>query len=103
MGQTSIADSIEKFVAGQRLANEAETIRLRNLSLEERGQMIEAACRTAADLSASRREAGLPELVSIPWPRSTFEFLAKHQAARARSFVLTRKNHFSVMHLKWKV
>lgn len=76
--ESPMADSIDDFVLGQQLANTAETLRLRSLSMEERGRMIDAACRTAADLATSRRVAGFPELVPAPWPRSTLEFLARH-------------------------
>lgn len=61
-------------------ANEAELGRLRDLSLEERGHMLQAACQAAAQLAASRRAAGLPDPLPAPWPASTFEFLKRHAA-----------------------
>ena len=62
----------------QENANEAEFRRLRELSLEERGRMLQAACRAAAELAASRRAAGLPDPLPAPWPASTLEFLRRH-------------------------
>lgn len=47
----------------------------------ERGRLLALACRSAARLNRSRREAGLPGPVAEPWPQSTWEFL-KQQAAR---------------------
>jgi hypothetical protein len=65
-------------VAGQELSNSAETTRLRGMSLAERGEMLDAACRAAAELAAARRAAGLPDPEPAPWPASTVEFLRKH-------------------------
>jgi hypothetical protein len=56
----------------------AEIVELRRLTLEQRGQLIAAACRAAAEIERSRRENGLPPSVSAPWPTSTWEFLKKH-------------------------
>jgi hypothetical protein len=55
-----------------------EEARLRSLSLEERGRMIQAACRSAALIYRSRLKAGLPEVKPAPWPTSTLEFLRQH-------------------------
>jgi hypothetical protein len=54
------------------------TERLRRLSLDERGKMIEAACRDAALIQASRLRQGLPIGAPAPWPPSTIEFLREH-------------------------
>lgn len=53
----------------------------RQSSPTERGRMLAIACRSAARLDRSRREAGLPAPVAEPWPQSTWEFLTQ-QAAR---------------------
>jgi hypothetical protein len=53
----------------------AEIDFLRNLSLDERSRMIASACRAAAKIARSRLENGLPPIVSVPWPASTWEFL----------------------------
>jgi hypothetical protein len=52
--------------------------RLRGLSMAERGRMIEAVCRDAAAIQASRSRLGLPLGQPAPWPHSTFEFLRQH-------------------------
>ena len=53
----------------------------RRLSFAERGRLLAIACRAAARLDRSRREAGLPAPVPEPWPESTWEFL-RQQTAR---------------------
>jgi hypothetical protein len=72
--------TITRISKGQTDANEVEFRRLRELSLEERGRMLHAACQAAAQLVASRRAAGLPDPMPAPWPASTFEFLKRHAA-----------------------
>lgn len=57
--------------------------RLRALTLEQRGQMIVAACRAARKIEHARMRAGLPPVTPVPWPASTLEFLKKH-ARRCR-------------------
>ncbi|MEO8494488.1 MAG: hypothetical protein ABI614_05435 [Planctomycetota bacterium] len=57
---------------------QADEIKLRSLSLAERGAMIESACRTAAEILRSRIKSGLPAPSPAPWPASTLEFLSKH-------------------------
>jgi hypothetical protein len=59
--------------------------RLRQLSLEQRGRMIEAACRDAALIQASRIRQGLRTGEPAPWPSSTWEFLRKHAPNGRRS------------------
>ena len=56
----------------------SDEIMLRSLSLEERGAMIEAACRTAAEILRSRIKSGFPAPSPAPWPPSTLDFLSKH-------------------------
>jgi len=72
--------AINRMSKAQTDANEVEFRRLRELSLEERGRMLHAACRAAAQLAAARSAAGLPDPVPAPWPASTFEFLKRHAA-----------------------
>lgn len=57
---------------------------LRGLSLAERGRLIQAACRLAAEIYRSRRRSGLTDVQPATWPKSTLEFLRKH-AANAQS------------------
>ena len=72
--------AIDRMSKAQQDANELEFRRLRELSLEERGRMVHAACQAAAQLAASRRAAGLPDPVPAPWPASTHDFLKRHAA-----------------------
>jgi hypothetical protein len=76
------ADSlpIDRMTQAQQDANEREFQRLRELSLEERGQMLQAACRAVAQIAAHRRAAGLPDPLPAPWPASTLDFLKRHAA-----------------------
>ena len=53
---------------------------LRKLSLDERGELLMAACRAAAEIEASRLRMGMPPTRRAPWPESTRKFLA--EAAR---------------------
>jgi hypothetical protein len=54
---------------------------LRSLSFDERGRLIESACRTAAQILAGRVRSGLPDEQPAPWPASTLELLKKHALA----------------------
>jgi hypothetical protein len=74
---------MDRTSQAQQDANQREFTRLRELSLEERGRMVHAACRAAAQLAASRRAAGLADPVPAPWPASTLDFLKRH-AVHAR-------------------
>jgi hypothetical protein len=56
---------------------------LRALTLEQRGEMIAAACRTAMKIEQARIQSGLPPTTPASWPASTLEFLKKH-ARRCR-------------------
>ena len=59
-----------------------ELAALRRLSLDERGRLIESACRTSAEILAGRRQCGLPDERPSPWPASTVEFLKRHARAQ---------------------
>jgi len=61
-------------------ACEADALRLRSLTLCERGELIELACEAAAAIERSRRAAGLPDVEPAPWPASTWQFLREHAA-----------------------
>jgi len=79
----SSADVMASAVKAHGLACGAEIMRLRGLSLSERGDLIESACEDAAVLCRSRLAAGLAEVEPAPWPASTWEFL-REQTARVR-------------------
>jgi hypothetical protein len=76
---TSPAVPIPKAIHAER-----DLAALRALSLEERGRLIKAACRTTAAILTSRRAMGLPDPAPAPWPDSTWEFLRKHAAHHDR-------------------
>jgi hypothetical protein len=67
-------------VAAHAAAEAGDLVRLRGLSLEERGRLIQSACAAAAVIRRSRLAAGLPPAEPDPWPASTWEFLRKHAA-----------------------
>jgi len=77
---TTELPTIAGMAQAQQDANEAEFRHLWDLSLEERGRMLQAACQAAAQLAAGRRAAGLPDPLPAPWPASTVEFLKRHAA-----------------------
>jgi hypothetical protein len=53
------------------------------LSIEERGDLLAAACSAAAKVEASRRAMGFPPAEPAPWPESTRAHL-KEWTRRAR-------------------
>jgi hypothetical protein len=78
------ARGMDRLVRAHKEARGEDIARLRMLSIRERSELIESACRAAAVLYHSRLAAGLPDVEPAPWPASTWEFLRKH-AARVRS------------------
>jgi len=75
---------VEKQADAHAAADRQALARLRALTMDERGQLIEAACEAAAIIHRSRLAAGLADVEPAPWPASTWDFLRKH-AARVRS------------------
>ena len=75
---------VDKQVAAHAATHDADIVRLRGLSMRQRGELIESACEAAAEIQRSRLAAGLPPIQPAPWPESTWEFLRK-AAARVRS------------------
>jgi hypothetical protein len=72
-------DSKQKDIAkGERDEAKARLQRIRDLTVEERAQMLKAVCSAAAKLHASRLQAGFPPAVPAPWPESTWEFMRRH-------------------------
>jgi hypothetical protein len=64
---------------------EQELARLRGASEAERSELLALACRTAADLEASRIRMGFGASQPAPWPASTWEQMAKWaKAAREK-------------------
>jgi hypothetical protein len=57
---------------------QADIARLRALTMEQRGQMIDEACRLARLIEDSKVKQGFPPTAPAPWPASTWEFLRKH-------------------------
>jgi hypothetical protein len=75
--------SYTDIAEGERRQAAVERERLRGLSVRERGEMILAVCRAAAEIYKGRIRSGLPPPTPTPWPASTWEILRKH-AANAR-------------------
>lgn len=46
-----------------------------NLPLKQRGELIIAACRAAAQIEQGRLASGLPRSKPAPWPKSTWQLL----------------------------
>ncbi len=67
---------IEKQIEAHEACDREEILRLRTLSMRERGEMLARACESAALIYYSRLAAGLPDVRPEPWPESTWEFLA---------------------------
>jgi hypothetical protein len=80
---TEPAELMRKQIAAHEAAHAEEIERLRAMSMEERGRLIELACEAAAEIRRGRLASGLPDVTPEPWPASTWEFLRKH-AARVR-------------------
>ncbi len=75
---------MDRLVSAHEDACGEDVARLRMLSMRERSELLESACKAASVLYRSRLTAGLPDVEPAPWPASTCEFLRKH-AARVRS------------------
>jgi hypothetical protein len=50
---------------------------LRGRSLQERGDLIIAACRAAAEIERGKIASGRPPSQPAPWPESTWEWLRR--------------------------
>lgn len=73
------------FAKAEREQADREVERLRGLTDRERGEMILAVCRAAAEIHAGRLKSGLPPATPVPWPASTWELLRKHASDVGRS------------------
>jgi len=65
---------------GERENGQLEVERLRTLTDRERGEMILAVCRAAAEIHSGRLKSGLPPATPTPWPASTWELLRRNAA-----------------------
>jgi hypothetical protein len=65
-------------VRGHALAEVEHSKQFRQLSLDERGKLVRAACRGVTRLYEGRIASGLPPRIREEWPRSTWEFLKRH-------------------------
>ncbi len=88
---------INRSVQVQQNANEQEFGRLQELSLEERGWMLHAACQTAAQTVASRRVAGLPDPLPAAWPDARV-----FQKARCRCPAITGYRRQAMRRGNWR-
>jgi hypothetical protein len=75
---------IDAQIAGHASVEAASLERLRVISMEERSQLIEAACRAAAVVLRDRAATGALPVRPIRWPPSTCDFLKRH-AVRVRT------------------
>ena len=57
---------------------EEQVALFRSLSLDERGELIVAACRAAAQIEEGRLASGLPPSQPAPWPESTWQLLRRY-------------------------
>jgi hypothetical protein len=62
--------SFDTIIAAER----PEYGRLSRRSLRERGELLSAACRNAAEIESSRLRMGLPPTQPAPRPESTWSF-----------------------------
>lgn len=75
--------SIETQINHHAAVDSAAAAGLAELSMRDRGELLLAACRSAAQIYHSRLASGLPIECPSPWPTSTWEFL-KAQANHVR-------------------
>ena len=75
---TSPREAASRLDATALELSRSDETQIRKLSLEERGRLVETACRAAAEIYYSRLRNGLPDVQPAPWPASTLEFLRKH-------------------------
>jgi hypothetical protein len=78
------AETMDQLAKAHGALKAGDLVRLRSLSMEQRGALIESACAAAAVIQRSRAAAGLPPSAPAPWPASTREFMKRH-AARVRT------------------
>jgi len=71
-------EAIRAQVQGQERLNREDISYLRGLTTKQRGELVAAACKTAAAIRRSRLEAGLDDIEPAPWPASTWEFMRRH-------------------------
>jgi hypothetical protein len=74
---------IPQFPAEAMHQSAEDLARLRSLTMQERGDMLIAACQAAVEFLEGRARSGLPPPTPAPWPRSTVE-LFKRFAPNAR-------------------
>jgi len=72
------ADDDKLHVTAFEEQRSSEYITLQALSMEQRGRMIAAACKTAAEIQRGRIASGLPTPAPAPWPASTMAFMRKY-------------------------
>jgi hypothetical protein len=73
-------NKIDKQIAAHRATEDLDLARVRSLTMQERGLLLESVCEAATEILRSRLAAGLPPPKRDPWPESTWEFLRKHAA-----------------------
>ena len=80
----SVPPQLQAQIDAHERADAESSRRFRMLSLDERGRLVRAACRSAALLYESRIASGLPPRIREEWPPSTWEFLKRHACRVSR-------------------
>lgn len=75
-----MTNPLDKSIGAHAAADEAEVLRLRSLSIEQKIHILDAACVAAEEIERGRLGAGMPPAQPAPWPDSTSEFLRRHAA-----------------------
>jgi hypothetical protein len=66
------------IAAGEREQETLDRERLRTMTETECSDMLQAVCRAAVKFYDGRIQSGLPPMIRMPWPASTWEFLRQH-------------------------
>jgi hypothetical protein len=68
---------IEKQIAAHEQATQVDFERVGQLTLQQRADLVDAACGAAVELAAERRRLGIPPISPAPWPESTWDLLRR--------------------------
>jgi hypothetical protein len=74
----TVPAKLQAQIDAHKRADAESSRRFRTLSLDERGRLVRAACRSTAVIYESRIASGLPPRIRQEWPPSTWEFLKRH-------------------------
>ena len=74
----SVPEQLQSQIDAHEREHAVDSLRFARLSLEERGRLVRAACRSAAMIYENRLSSGLPPHIREEWPPSTWDFLKRH-------------------------